>query len=114
MRTFVERSGQLWKYKIAMAAALAGGLLMLVGMVGVVATPEPSGWILVAFGGAALTLGGFFGGAASIQCPECGSRVFWHAVRTQAFEDAVRWFLSTPTCSACGSDGAAPSRQPPR
>ena len=91
-------SHSAWKLYIALGLVVAGGVLMFL----------PASISMSAFGaqllaaGAVISVLGLLGVWLLAACPDCGLRLFPHAIASQNASDWLRWMVSVSTCPRCG------------
>lgn len=107
--TLLQRAGQAWKLNAMFVALLVAAALMVIGW-WTRHSPGPGSAMLlmsgvfVAF--SALALACF-----SIQCPECGARWLWNAMRTRTSGGWLAWLESRDACPDCGAFSAGHAQQ---
>lgn len=62
--------------------------------------------IFLVLSGLGLSLAGFVLGCVTIQCPGCGARLLWKAVKEQPSDGWYTWLMSLETCPVCGARDA--------
>ncbi len=111
---FLTRSKQRWKATLLSYGVALGGLTSLVGfsslgtkapVPGLDQAAEHAAWRSMLLFGSVLTCGILVWAIAAIQCPRCGSRLFWHAVKSRGPVDAFHWLTTLQSCPACGFNG---------
>jgi len=88
----IAKTGQNWKFNLALLALLAGSVVPIFPAVGL-------SWTA----GTVLAIAGYVFGVALIRCPSCGARWFWDALMDPEIYKAV---FTNSTCPGCGPNSA--------
>lgn len=83
----ITRTGQMWKFVLAVGLTLAGCIVPLFPATGM-------SWTV----GTVLAFVGYGFGLAFIRCPECGQRWFWDAALDASLYAPL---FTQPSCPAC-------------
>jgi hypothetical protein len=84
----IAKTGQIWKFIVALLALVAGSVVPIFPAVGL-------SWTA----GTVMAIAGYVFGVALIRCPACGSRWFWKALMDPEIYKAV---FVNPVCPDCG------------
>jgi len=106
---WLQRSGQAWKIRTAMFAAVAGMVFVVLPFIlSVTSHKSLPDWVIV------LTLAGFMLLVANVvlpllvHCPVCGVQMETSSTaRRLSRGQRLRWIESLHTCPVCGDDGCA-------
>lgn len=95
-------SEQFWKFVTGILVALFGFVMMAYGL------NDLDGKLGVTFAlvGMAVDLAGFLAICLFVQCPSCGMRWLWAAMRNQDHRQWFNWLVAQRECPRCGYDPA--------
>jgi hypothetical protein len=97
---FLRRTGQMWK-PILGWGLIAAGLGTIYGLEHWWRDISVEHFATLLFGANAVNVGAFVWMNVFIRCPNCGMKLFWHAVSGHAHPGGLRWFWHCATCPSC-------------
>ncbi len=98
--SFVDRTGQAVRLRVANAATMLGSAALLGGWVTV---RRPYGMTLL-LGGLALFVAGFVAVCLAVRCPRCRVAVVWRTFNTRDHGAAMLAAFHQLVCPNCGYD----------
>jgi hypothetical protein len=113
-RTYVKKSGQLWKLAVVGSLTVIGLALMWLGQrrLGESPSSEDSGLIMLVVG-VGLGLASGVWAVWAVRCPRCGSKLLWRAVSEQDSGSWLQWLMAQDECPSCRPAGAPDSAMAP-
>jgi endogenous inhibitor of DNA gyrase (YacG/DUF329 family) len=105
-QSIVGKTHQTWKLLAGFAGLMIGFLLMTIGLHGARADKNV-GLVLAGLSLEVLTT---IAACLSVQCPVCGARWLWSALRHQHSSAWLMWLRAQRVCPACGDDPGTPQQ----
>jgi hypothetical protein len=100
-RSYLKRTGQVWKFFLFFIGGplLGLGIIVLVlnGAIGDQGTLS----MLFVFLGVGLAAIGFFLGVITVRCPKCKAAFLWKAVKEQSHQNWLDWLVRLDACPVC-------------
>jgi hypothetical protein len=100
-RSYIKRSGQLWKLGLFFACPLVALCLMVVGFRTFPAHEQLA--VIMILSGVLLGILGLVWASLTITCHQCKTRLFWLALKSQPQSNWMAWLLSFERCPKCDS-----------
>jgi hypothetical protein len=107
-RSYLKKTGQLWKLQAAAVLTGVGGVPMLLGWSTIEPPPTSSGpaLILLVVGTVIIVAAGVWA-VWAIACPACRTKLLWRAVAKQSSGLWLHWLVGLTACPSCGATGSA-------
>jgi hypothetical protein len=99
--SFVARTGQNVRLRVAYGATMLGNAALITGFV----TARRFGMTLL-FVGMALAIAGFVTSCLAVRCPRCRVAVVWHTFNTRDHRTSTLEAFYQLACPKCGYDPA--------
>lgn len=109
--TLLQRTRQVWKlYVFVTLMALGAGITLLQSFLYRFLEKETITYLVI--GGMILVIGVFAWAYASITCPNCKLKLFWHSITKEGLGTWFTWLVNLETCPHCENRDGRPASPP--
>ena len=91
----------MWKFYLFFMIFPLVGLALVFSALNGIAGENVNLSIFLVLSGIGLGIAGFILGVVTVQCPKCGTRLLWKAVREQPSQRWLFWLMALEECPAC-------------